>query len=82
MKRRIKEETVIIISVLKWLCLAALTGVVVGVSTTVFVKTLNWGSQYQSGVGYHLLLIPVGLLISTLIVKYLAPSAEGPGPTR
>lgn len=76
MKRRLKEETVIFISVVKWLFLASVIGVIVGVSTTIFVKSLNWASQI-SAYPYYFLALPIGLLLSALIVKYILPEAEG-----
>lgn len=79
MKRRLKEESVIFISVLKWLILASAAGVIVGFSTTVFVKALNWGWVFTSRYPYFFLLIPFGLLSSALVVRFLLPEAEGHG---
>ncbi len=62
MKRRLKEETIIFISVFKWIALATIIGIIVGVSTTVFVSSLNWGSRLVSQYPYYFLLMPACLL--------------------
>jgi len=79
MRRRIKEETVLFISVIKWLLLATIVGIIVGLSTTIFLKILNWGIAATNQHRYYFLLMPVAFLFSALIIKYLAPDAEGHG---
>lgn len=79
MKRRIKEETILFISVIKWVFLATLAGIVVGLSTTVFLKLLNWSAKASSQYPYYFLLLPVAMFLSAVMVKYLAPDAEGHG---
>ncbi|MBI5236943.1 MAG: chloride channel protein [Deltaproteobacteria bacterium] len=81
MKRKLKEEIIIFISVIKWVVLASITGAVVGVSTTVFVKSLNRGASLNL-VRYYYLSIPAGLLLSWLIIRYIAPEAEGHGTNK
>lgn len=73
------EESVLFISVLKWLFLAVCVGILVGASTAVFLGLLHKGIELASGLPYYYLLVPVGLLVSTLLVKYLAPDARGHG---
>ncbi|HBG46650.1 MAG TPA: voltage-gated chloride channel [Deltaproteobacteria bacterium] len=79
MRRKIREETVIFISVIKWIFLATIVGAIVGVSTTAFVKSLNWGAAIASRYDYYFLLIPVGFLLSAIIIKYVFPQAAGHG---
>jgi H+/Cl- antiporter ClcA len=79
MRRRIAEETVLFISILKWFILATLIGVIVGSATTVFLKLLNWGVVYAKQFPYYFLLLPLAFFLSALIIKYLAPDAEGHG---
>lgn len=79
MKRRIKEETVLFVSVIKWVFLATVIGVIVGLSTTLFLKILNWGTAVSGRYPYYFLLLPIALFLSALIIKYLAPDAEGHG---
>ncbi len=79
MKKIIKEELVLSTSVLKWIVLAAFIGILVGFSTTVFLKTLDWATRATSGHARYYLLLPFAFLLSTLLVRYFAPDAEGHG---
>ncbi len=79
MKNRIAEESVIFISVLKWIILAAIAGAIVGGSTTFFLKTLTWSIAYMEQFPHYFLLLPMALFLSGVLIKYLAPDAEGQG---
>jgi len=79
MKKRIKEQSVIFYSVLKWVVLSVAVGCMVGVSTAVFLKALNWSSGVTASHRYYFLLLPFALFLSALIIKLLAPDAEGHG---
>ena len=79
MKRRLKEESVIFISIVKWLVLASIIGLLVGLATTAFLKVLDWSTAYVGGYGYYFLALPVVMFLSAAIIKYLAPDAEGHG---
>lgn len=81
MKQRLKEETVIFVSVFKWLVLGTAVGIITGVSTTVFVMSLNWGARV-AGQAHYYWLLPLGLFLSALIIKYVVPSAEGHGANK
>lgn len=67
------------ISISKWIILAAIVGAMVGLSTTLFLKVLNGSIAYAGQYRYFFLLMPVAFLASVLITKYLAPQAEGHG---
>jgi H+/Cl- antiporter ClcA len=54
-------------------------GVVVGVSTTVFLTCLNWSASRLGEHANYFLLLPLALALSSYITKYLAPEAEGHG---
>jgi len=79
MKRRIKEQSVIFYSVAKWVFLSVIVGCMVGVSTAIFLKALNWSSDTASLHKHYFLLLPFALFLSAVIIKYLAPDAEGHG---
>lgn len=79
MKRRFAEETILLVSVIKWVFLATVVGIIVGLSTTLFLKLLNWSRLFGSHYSYYFLLLPVALFLSAAIIKYLAPDAEGHG---
>ncbi len=79
MQEKIKEETILFIGVLKWIVFASLVGLIVGLSTTLFLKILAWSTSTTARYPYFFLLIPVAFFISVILVKYLAPDAEGHG---
>ena len=66
-------------SVVRWFALAAVAGVLVGLSTAIFLKALAVTVAFTGGIPYYFLALPVALLASFLIVKKLAPDAEGHG---
>jgi len=79
MRRRLAEETILFISILKWFVIASVVGVLVGLSTTAFLKVLRWSTTYADNYSYFFLLLPVAFFLSSFITKYLAPEAEGHG---
>lgn len=79
MKRRIKEQSIIFYSVAKWVFLSVTVGCMVGASTAIFLKALNWSSGITASHRYYFILLPFALFLSAVIIKYLAPDAEGHG---
>lgn len=80
--QRIKEEAVILISVIKWLSLAAATGLIVGASTAAFVKTLNFGYEIVRPWPHYFFLLPLGLASSAALITYVFPGAVGHGASK
>ncbi len=76
---QITEETVLFLGVLKWVFLAVIIGFMVGLSTTVFLKTLDLGINYTSQYPMYYLGLPVALLASVFLVTRFAPDAQGHG---
>lgn len=79
MRRRLTEETVLFISIVKWVFLATIIGAIVGGSTSVFLNILNRSRFLSNNYSYYFLLLPVAFFLSAAIIKYLAPEAEGHG---
>ena len=79
MRRRLTEETVLFVSVLKWFVLATVTGAIVGVSTAIFLKALAFAIGFAGRVPYTFLILPAALPFSVLLVRWLAPDAAGHG---
>ena len=67
------------ISIVKWLFLASCIGIIVGISTTVFLNVLGLGIARAGRYQYYYLLLPAALFVCALIVHVLAPDAEGHG---
>ena len=79
MRKKVLESSVLFVSILKWLFLASCIGIIVGISTTVFLKLLGLGISGATRYQYYFLLLPAALFLSALIVKTFAPDAEGHG---
>jgi H+/Cl- antiporter ClcA len=79
MNSKLREQSVLFASLLKWFAIASFIGIAVGASTTVFLQALNWTSKALRGWPYYYLLLPIGMFVSILLVKYLCPEAEGHG---
>jgi H+/Cl- antiporter ClcA len=79
LRKHLLESSVLFASVVKWLLLASGAGILVGLSTTIFLKALGLGISATAAYSYYYFLLPVALFMSALIVRYLAPDAEGHG---
>jgi len=79
MRKKVLESSILFVSIVKWLSLASIAGIAVGVSTAVFLKSLEGGITFAMGFNYYYLLLPAAMAFSTMIVKYFAPQAEGHG---
>jgi H+/Cl- antiporter ClcA len=75
---RVLEQSVLFLSVVKWFFLASVVGVLVGVSTTLFLVFLDWGIHTAGEYRYSYLLLPLAFMASILLVR-LAPEAAGHG---
>jgi len=79
LRKHLLESSVLFVSILKWLFLATCAGILVGLSTTVFLKLLGISIAVTGQYQYYYLLLPAALFLSALLVKYLAPDAQGHG---
>lgn len=82
MNRRFSEEIALLINIAKWLFLATVAGLLVGLSTTFFLQTLHRVINLSAGFSYSLLLLPFGLMASAWITSSFAPEAGGQGIER
>ena len=79
MRKSLAEETVLFISIIKWVVLSTAVGAMVGGATGGFLRLLTWSTDQARAHPYSLFLLPAALFLSALMVKYLAPDAEGHG---
>ncbi len=79
LKDGFKEEFVILLSVFRWVILATIVGIIVGMATTLFLRLLNLSAVTAGKFSYYYLALPAALFISEFTIKYLAPDAEGHG---
>lgn len=79
MKAKFLESSLRFLSIIKWVFLASLVGIVVGLATTAFLAALDKATGLTAGHTYYYLMLPAAFLVSTLTIKYLAPEAKGHG---
>lgn len=79
MKKHLIEESILFLSILKWVVIATIIGGLVGLSTALFLKLLDLSLAFSTGYRYYFLLLPVGMVISALVIRYLEPDAKGYG---
>jgi len=79
MNERFEEQTTIFISIVKWIFLAVIIGILVGLSTTLFLKILGWTSGYSTRFQYYYLAMPLTFVVCAALINYLAPQSKGHG---
>ena len=79
MNERFEEQTTIFVSIVKWIVLAVIIGILVGASTTLFLKLLGWSSGLTYAIPYYYISLPVTFVLCTALINYLAPQSKGHG---
>lgn len=80
MNKHLTEQTVIFLSVSKWLFLSSLVGIVIGAVVTGFLNILAYSEESRSLVGFpHYYLLPFALVLTVWLVRTFAISANGHG---
>ncbi len=79
MKKIFEEQPYRFASVLKWVSLATIVGIMVGLATTLFLTLLKLSIFYTAHFHYYFIVLPIILFITAVITVYLAPDAEGHG---
>lgn len=66
------EPFVMLATLLRWLFLASLTGIIVGAVTSVFLQLLFYSmdKSLHAPLWMHLLLLPLGGLLNGLLIYY------------
>ncbi|MFT7004870.1 MAG: H+/Cl- antiporter ClcA, partial [Sulfurimonas sp.] len=80
MKKHGIEQISILISVLKWLLLSSIVGIIIGASVSLFLKILQFSEESQSLLPFpHYYLLPFALVATVWVVRKFAPDAKGHG---
>lgn len=79
MKRHLSEHVTIFASIIKWTLYASVVGTLSGCATGIFLKLLSAGTELSVGGLPFQILLPVSMLVSSALVRYLAPDAAGHG---
>lgn len=78
-RQLLTEQSILFITIAKWIILATIIGIVVGLSTTGFLLLLNMGTAASSKQPYYFLLLLIAMPLSIWMIKRFAPDAEGHG---
>jgi H+/Cl- antiporter ClcA len=79
MRAKLRESSRRFLNIIKWVFLASLVGIVVGFATTAFLAALDKATGLTAGHSYYFLMLPAAFLVSTMVIKRLAPEARGHG---
>ena len=75
----VTEESVLMISIFKWIILASIIGALVGMSTSFFLTLLDFSTKSISNIPYYYLCLPAILAITTFLTLKFAPDSAGHG---
>ncbi|HEX9023029.1 MAG TPA: chloride channel protein [Geobacteraceae bacterium] len=79
MKPRLSEQLTLFASIVKWSAYASVVGALAGSGTALFLKTLAKGTTIAAAAPDYQFFLPLFLLASSALVRYLAPGAAGHG---
>lgn len=75
-KYEVSEQTVLFISIVKWVALASFVGLVVGFTSAGFIKLLEFSISKTSKYWYFLFTIPLSFFLVALVKKYFYPEHD------
>ena len=80
MQKHFTEQTAIFFSVMKWVFLSSIIGIVIGTIVTIFLNILKYAENTRSFLPFdYYYTLPFALIFTVWIVRRFAPSAEGHG---
>ncbi|RRS30575.1 MAG: voltage-gated chloride channel [Epsilonproteobacteria bacterium (ex Lamellibrachia satsuma)] len=80
LQKHFTEQTAIFLSVLKWVFLSSVVGVIIGSVVTLFLNILEYSENSRSLLPFnYYYLLPFALVLTVWLVKTFAPTAEGHG---
>jgi H+/Cl- antiporter ClcA len=79
MKSKLFEEVTLFASVVKWTVYAAIVGALAGLATACFLRSLTWTSVQLGKFPNYYFSLPLAIVASSFLVKWLAPDAAGHG---
>ena len=78
--RHLIEYSSILLSVIKWVILSMIIGIIIGGAVTLFLNLLAYGEESRKILPFHYYyLLPFGLVLSVWLTKKFAPEAKGHG---
>lgn len=73
------EESIITLSIVKWIILASIIGAFVGGAITLFIKTIAFGIALVHVLPYYYCFLPFILVMTASVTQSLSPDAQGHG---
>ncbi|KXG44688.1 chloride channel protein [Tepidibacillus decaturensis] len=77
--QEVLEESILLLSTIKWIFLSIFVGTVVGGVTALFLNTLAYGTEKAAEWPYYYLFMPIAFFLSSWMVLRFAPDAAGHG---
>ena len=78
-QKEITEQTAIFLSITKWVFLAVIIGILVGLSTALFLRLLTLTTQFSARYPYYYLALPGVFVFCSWLINWLAPQSKGHG---
>jgi H+/Cl- antiporter ClcA len=79
-RKHITEQTAIFFSVIKWVFLSSVIGVIIGAVVTLFLNILGYAENHRALLPFtYYYTLPFALVATVWLVKTFAPNAEGHG---
>ena len=66
-----KSKPSLHILAVKWFLLSLAVGIIIGLSTTAFIKILDLSINATESNSYYLFLLPLGLFLNALVIYYV-----------
>jgi H+/Cl- antiporter ClcA len=79
MKEHFVEHRNIFLNIIKWVILAVVIGIAVGLLSTLFLKVLKVSTSFANGYEYYFLALPITFVICSWLINKLAPQSKGHG---
>ncbi len=80
MKRHLAEQGFVFASVVKWIFLSSMMGVIIGALISLFLKILTMAEGSRDFLPFpYYFTLPFALVLTVYVIKKLAPNAEGHG---
>jgi|MudIll2142460700_1097286.scaffolds.fasta_scaffold62696_2 H+/Cl- antiporter ClcA len=82
MKKRLAEETILFLSVAKWVILATVIGALVGLTTSLFIKGLEWSQSATTAQQSYYLALPFVLFLTAWLGYEVLPASDAHATNR
>ncbi len=73
------EESIIFLSIFKWVILSAIIGGIVGSATAGFLLLLHFFTDFSSQFNHYYYVLPVAMFLCVVLIKYVSPDSAGHG---